>query len=594
MLNCTPCSQKYDNHIALCFLAFYLSFVHKMLTNSNTLPPNNATYNRNHYPDLLQYAKTNRDDGTFNDVTIQTGHLSIGANRMVLSCCSTFFEKMFKSQMKERYESSITIQEIDSTAVKHMIDYMYEGSITIDSSTVMDILAAADFLQLADVKLFCFEFLKDHISSDSWYAVLSAAKLYRCDQLQKYTYQFIVDHLDEITKSDDFKTVAKDDLTLLISNLRKNEKTVNESVICKLVIDWTKQDEEERKAVFADLFQMICLEKVSVDILECLFEESFVKCNLVCGNAITVALFSMLKTNQQTSKESISLTIFSVGGNQGIRKVLEILNLSKREKQKYPDFPCAVRGHCSVKLNGIVYCIGGCEPRNTSNVYDKVYQIHLNETNLRWKEVVLLNEKRYWMGATIFRGCLVVAGGFDGERILSSVEFSSDPSKIWRKASPLLHKRCGNALAVCNGSLYALGGFAETTCLSSVERLDYFNEPWQYVAPMLIARYGLTVVSLNGCLYAIGGSSKLDKKKALNTVERYDPGLNEWTPVCEMTFKRRFHCACVYDEKIFVIGGIDDSGNVIKEIECYDPSKNKWCIVEYLQHPLDDFAVFSN
>ena len=561
-----------------------------MSANTNTLLPSDVTYNRKKCPDLLQYAKANRDDGTFNDVTIQTEHLSIGANCMVLSCCSIFFEKMFKSQMKERYEPSITIHEIDSIAVKHVIDYMYEGSITIDCTNVMNILAAADFLQLAEIKLFCFEFLKAHISSDSWYAVLSAAKLYRCDQLQKYTYQFITDHFDKITKSDDFKTVAKEDLTSLISSLRENKKAVNES---KLVIDWTKQDEEKRKVVFADLFEMIDLDKVPLELLECLFEESLVKDNPVCGNAITVALFSMLKTNQQTSKENISLTICSVGGSQGIKKVLEILNLSKRDEQKYPDFPYAIIGHCTVKLNGIIYCIGGCEPRNTSNVYNEVYQINLNETNLEWKEIVPLSEKRFWMGAAIFKGCLVVAGGSNGQCILSSVEFRSDPLKIWRKAFALRHKRCENALAVCNGSLYALGGFDGTTCLSSVERLDYFNDSWQYVAPMLIPRFKLAVVSLNGCLYAIGGQSERKAESALKTVERYDSGLNEWTHVCEMRFKRYFHCACVYDEKIFVIGGIDDSGNVIKEIECYDPSKDEWWIIEYFQHPLVDFAVFS-
>ena len=596
------------------FLAFFLSFVHIMSTNTNTLLPNNVTYNRKECPDLLQYAKANRNDGTFNDVTIQTGHLSIGANRMVLSCCSTFFEKMFKSQMKERYESSITIHEIDSTAVKHVIDYMYEGSITIDNTTVMDILAAADFLQLPEIKLFCFEFLKEHISSGSWYAVLSAAKLYRCDQLQKYTYQFITDHLDEITKSDDFKTVAKDDLTSLILNLRKNKKAVNESVVCKLVIDWTKQDEEERKAVFADLFQMIHLDKVSLDFLECLFEESLVKDNPVCGNAITVALFSMLKTNQQTSKENKSLTIFSVGGSQGIRKVLKIFNLSKREEQEYPDYPYAVRGHCTVKLDGIVYCIGGSEPRNISNVYNKVYQIKLNETNLKWKEADPLNRKRCmmgaaifrdWMGAAIFRDCLVVAGGSNGQCILSSVEYSSSPFNLWKESSPLRHKRCGNALAVCNGSLYALGGFDGTACLSSVERLynqlrDDFPSSWtlyckwQNVAPMLTPRFGFAVVSLNDCLFAIGGQSERKEKSALKTVEKYDPGLNKWTCVSEMTYNRSFHCACVYDKNIFVIGGIDDSGNVIKEIECYESSKDKWSIMEDVQYPLDNFAVFSN
>ena len=304
--------------------------------------------------------------------------------------------------------------------------------------------------------------------------------------------------------------------------------------------------------------------------------------------------FSKLKANQQTCKENKSLTVFGVGGNQGERKILEILNLSKREEQKYPDFPCAVKGHCTVKLDGIVCCTGGCEPGNIANAYDKVYQINLNETNSKWKELVPLNGKRCIMGAAIFKGCLIVARGSNSRDILRTVEYSSDPLKIWRMASLLRQKRCGIALAVCNGSLYALGGFDGTTCLSSVERQAYFNKSWQYVAPMLITRSAFAVVSLNGCLYAIGGSTKLETKSALKTVEKHDPGLNKWTFVSEMTYKRSFHCACVCDEKIFVIGGVDDSGNVIKEIECYDPSKNEWCIIEYLQHPLDNFAVFSN
>ena len=326
-----------------------------------------------------------------------------------------------------------------------------------------------------------------------------------------------------------------------------------------------------------------------------------VKDNPVCGNAITVALFSMLKTNQQsinnqkTSKKNKSLTIFSVGGNQGIRKVLEIFNFSKREEQMYPDFPYAVRSHCTVKLDGIVYCIGGCEPGNISNVYDKVYQMNLNETNFRWTKAVPLIERRCMMGAAIFMDCLVIAGGSNGRCILATVEYSSDQFHTWiRNTSSLLHKRCGNALAVCKSSLYALGGFDGTTCLSSVERLDYLHGLWQYVAPMLTPRLEFAVVSLNGYLYAIGGYSELKEKSALKTIERYDPGLDKWTRLSEMRFKRCFHCTCVYDEKIFVIGGTDDSGNVIKEIECYDPSKNEWCIVENLQYPLDDFAVFSN
>ena len=86
--------------------------------------------------DLLEYAKANRDEGVFNDVTLQFGNLSIGANRMVLACCSTYFETMFKFKMKERYEPHIPIASVDSKIADTLVDYMYNGQITIDNGTV--------------------------------------------------------------------------------------------------------------------------------------------------------------------------------------------------------------------------------------------------------------------------------------------------------------------------------------------------------------------------------------------------------------------------------------------------------------------------
>ena len=576
-------------YVLAIFLRPWSQFVRKMATR--TLLPSSVTYKRMKCPDLLEYAKASRDNGIFNDVTIQTGHVSIGANRMVLSCNSTFFEERFKSKMKDQSEFTITIEQMDATALKHLIDYMYDGSITIDSANVMDILAVADFLQMAEVKLISFEFLKERVSLDNWYAVLSAAKLYSCDQLQKYTYQFITEHLDEIAQSTDFKAVTKDDLTLMTSNWKKSTKTVDESVICKLVLYWTKQNEEERKAVFTDLFQIINLRNLPLYCLQRLFEETLVQNNPICAKAITAALFSIIRKDEPESMGNKTLSIVSIGGKATGRKVIEVLNFSKREEKKYPNLPYAVRSHCSVKMNDIVYCIGGCD--SYLNIYDKVCQMNLNETNLKWEQGASLNEKRCEASAALFDGCLVVAGGWNLIAQLSSVEYTNNPSSKWELASPLLHKRCGNALVVCNGSLYALGGFDGTTCLSSVERLHFLDGEWQNIESMLTPRYGFAAVTLKGHMYAIGGRSDPFKSTALSTVERYVPFVNKWTNISGMRYRRSFHCACVVEEKIFVIGGHDENGNVIKEIECYEPSKDEWRVLKDLEHSLHAFALIT-
>ena len=261
------------------------------------------TYYRMEFSNLLEYAKVNRQDGTFNDVIIHADDFSTGANRMVLSCYSTFFENLFNSEIKNEYQLPIEQIHGDARAVKYIIDYMYEGNITITcmkttSQYVLNILAAADFLKLDDVKSFCFNFLEEHISLDYWYAGLFAAKFYKCDRLQKYTFQFMADHLWEITETDDFKHITKDDLTSFVMILKESD-----TVYCELAIAWTKQNEVERKALLADLFQMIDFKKLPIEALQNLFKETLIHNDTVCENAVRCELFNRREMQECRNKE---------------------------------------------------------------------------------------------------------------------------------------------------------------------------------------------------------------------------------------------------------------------------------------------------
>ena len=64
------------------------------------------------------------------------------------------------------------------------------------------------------------------------------------------------------------------------------------------------------------------------------------------------------------------------------------------------------------------------------------------------------------------------------------------------------------------------------------------------------------------------------------TVERYDPNLNQWIFVSGMNYARSWAGAGVLNGQIFVAGGVDKDRKFVKNIECYDPSKDKWEIVQ--------------
>ena len=148
-------------------------------------------------------------------------------------------------------------------------------------------------------------------------------------------------------------------------------------------------------------------------------------------------------------------------------------------------------------------------------------------------------------------------------------------------------------LVSCRDVLYTLGGLSLNSVLSSVVTLqsteaDTFKknptfsgdlclgDRWIDSQPMQKARHSFAAVNCNGFIYAIGGQSG---QNTLKNVERYDPELEEWIYVADMIFKRQQHVACVLGEKIFVVGGRDEDGDAVQEIECYYPHSNSWSIV---------------
>ena len=46
-----------------------------------------------------------------------------------------------------------------------------------------------------------------------------------------------------------------------------------------------------------------------------------------------------------------------------------------------------------------------------------------------------------------------------------------------------------------------------------------------------------------------------------------------------MNIEKIAHSACVLQDKIYVVGGVNKNCSLVKEIECYDLATDKWSIV---------------
>ena len=87
---------------------------------------------------------------------------------------------------------------------------MYSGEVTIKNENVMDLLAASNYLQVDEVKQFCFDILESIVSSGNWFAIRSAANLYQNEHLQNQVNEYLSKNFDAIVQTDKSKSPDKD------------------------------------------------------------------------------------------------------------------------------------------------------------------------------------------------------------------------------------------------------------------------------------------------------------------------------------------------------------------------------------------------
>jgi len=408
---------------------------------------------------LLEYARKNRDEGFFNDITIIAGNENISANRLVLSCYSSYLEGMFKFFEREfNNDKLIEFKAVDGIALKALIDFIHTGSITINEHNVTSLLSGAHYLQLNEVKQFCFEFLQSHVSVDNSLNFLKIANVYKN------------------------KNMIKD---------KTKETTIFEAIIA-----WCNHDQEVRKTDFTQLFGKVYLKEVPIVYLkEVILEQSMVVNVTECYKAVLSAFHKQALEQNVTTQAS---KIIRLGGYGASPQVRVVLNLSTETSTTYPDLPVNnIYDHCSIIQDDYIYCIGGGVAQDKETiVLSNVWKLNLKNPSTGWNEVASLNEKRYVIGAAVHDDVIVVAGGVNENYVpLSSVEVYQTFFNEWRTISSMNQKRVGHALVSCGRYLYAFGGCVAKRPSSSCERLDSLNGKWKNIESMQTPKMWFSAVN---------------------------------------------------------------------------------------------------
>ena len=486
--------------------------------------PISETERQQYCVEMMQRLNIQRRNEDSCDLILEVGsgddQARLKAHRNVLCAASPLFYNALNTEMKEKKEGVIRLEEASKGLMEDILEYLYTGHVYISERNAVDLLAMADYLIIPSLKVKSCEVITQSMSHTNCLLFYYAAMRYQCTELQERTRNFIFANFMSVTGTDDFLELSRKQVEEWIS--RDEIKVKSEEEVFQVIVKWMEEREIGEHEEFFQLLRHVRLMHVP---------RSYVLSNILPHPLV---------------KGSETCTAFALDST-----MTTSLKSSSRPPRN---------------------CLKTCEDGLFTMWQEKSF-CYLPSEN-KWHEMCNLLSKKncYPCSSAVVCGKLYVS--VEEHRIIERYDpFSNSWVSLMSNRGVDTYERL--ALANFQGSLFAVGGKTSDQVVNKVQKYNPDTDLWQEVAPMSVARAGVCVVADESSMYAIGGWSRIG---VLNVVEKYDPQRNSWSKVASTREKKAYCCGVLVDSKVFLFGGVKRKVPAIIStlIEIYDPVSDGW------------------
>ena len=197
--------------------------------------------------------------------------------------------------------------------------------------------------------------------------------------------------------------------------------------------------------------------------------------------------------------------------------------------------------------------------------------------------VAAVNGKIYAIGGTTESGFAPSAYGswvygYTANGVGTNEEYDPE-TNTWTYKASMPTPRLAFATVVYKNKIYCIGGQANRSYTGINEVYDPTTDTWETKTPMPTPRNWVTANVVNGKIYLMGGYTPYSS--TLNEV--YDPETDSWgtkTPSPEVPITDSSLASCVFDNKIFLFGGLSQNQDHILN-QIYDTETDTWSAGTY-------------
>ena len=487
--------------------------------------PISETERQQYCVEMMQRLNIQRRNEDSCDLILEVGsgddRARLKAHRNVLCAASPFLYNALNTEMKEKKEGVIRLEEASKGLMEDILEYLYTGHVEISERNAVDLLAMADYLIIPSLKAKSCEVIWQSMSHTNCLLFYYAAMSYQCTELQERTRNFIFANFMSVTGTDDFLELSRKQVEEWIS--RDEIKVKSEEEVFQVIVKWMEERESGEHEEFFQLLRHVRLMHVPR--------------NYVLSNILPHPLVKGSETCTAFARDSTITTS---------------LKSSSRPPRN---------------------CLKRCED-GLFTIWQEKSFCYLPSEN-KWHEMCNLLSKKncHPCSSAVVCGKLYVS--VEENRIIERYDpFSNSWVSLMSNTGVDTYKN--PALVNFQGSLFVVGGgTSENQLVNKVQKYNPDTDLWQEVAPMSVARMGVCVVADESSMYAIGGWSQ---NGVADVVEKYDPQRNSWSRVASTREKKMYCCGVLVNNKVFLFGGVMRKAPTILStlIEIYDPMSDGW------------------
>ena len=203
----------------------------------------------------MNISKEEEPDEFYADVVVKIDGHEFKCHRVYLAKVSPFFDRMFKSNFNDSKANEIHIKETKITpeCFLQVRNFIYRKGMEITQGNLENIVHAADFFQIGEIKEKCLTFASKNISEHDCFKLYDISLKYGMPALEETALNFIIKNARSHSLQETFKRVEFAVLhTIFVEMTKRNDTNHISPIMLKWISDNGGDESEHCESLLSE------------------------------------------------------------------------------------------------------------------------------------------------------------------------------------------------------------------------------------------------------------------------------------------------------------------------------------------------------